>query len=434
MFIFGPPDVEKLKEKGDIKGLFKALNYQKDANIRKNAAQALVKFGAPAVESLVQALEDTDQHVCKAAVEALLQIGGSRALKPLTALFRENISDRDFLDYSRIRKFLRILESCEIKPAMDNLAAVYWISGKQWDKCSKIGTGVVPLLKALVTDGTVETYEQQYAVNTLKKVLNDSGDIELSVSLLKETDERIRKTAFNILQKSGWKPVEDIQKAAFWIAGGDVNRLSKLNIQEIRPLLLESIDWQMNWYEKGKITQLIIKTGISNTDSISARVSAELDIFAEKYSETLLDMVNNIGYWKKSRDDERKLFEDYADLIVTACSYNVKSEGDGQGGMFYSYDTKSSLNAVKSICKIETPVSTNLLHHISRIQDIEVVIRSAEVEYSKEHPSGIVNKTDLLSYKRHREAAKTEIARRGNPDYDLSVYKSGNCWSFSKKR
>ncbi len=41
MGLFGPPNVEKLKEKRDMNGLIKALSYEKDAYIRLKAAKAL---------------------------------------------------------------------------------------------------------------------------------------------------------------------------------------------------------------------------------------------------------------------------------------------------------------------------------------------------------------------------------------------------------
>jgi HEAT repeat protein len=52
MFLFGPPNVEKMKARRDVNGLIKALRYRKDKGVRQAAAEALVKIGAPAVEVL----------------------------------------------------------------------------------------------------------------------------------------------------------------------------------------------------------------------------------------------------------------------------------------------------------------------------------------------------------------------------------------------
>ena len=40
-FLLGPPNIEKLKAKHDMQGLIKTLDYQKDAVVRKSAAEAL---------------------------------------------------------------------------------------------------------------------------------------------------------------------------------------------------------------------------------------------------------------------------------------------------------------------------------------------------------------------------------------------------------
>ena len=57
MPLFGPPNVDKLKAKRDVKGLSRALSYQKDDEVRRRAAKALGEIGdAQAVEPLTAAL------------------------------------------------------------------------------------------------------------------------------------------------------------------------------------------------------------------------------------------------------------------------------------------------------------------------------------------------------------------------------------------
>jgi HEAT repeat protein len=67
------PNVEKMKAKGDIKGLIKALGYKKDDAVRQAATEALVEIGALAVEPLITALEYYEAR--DAAIEALTGIG-----------------------------------------------------------------------------------------------------------------------------------------------------------------------------------------------------------------------------------------------------------------------------------------------------------------------------------------------------------------------
>lgn len=77
MRLFGPPNVEKLKAKGDIKGLIKALHYKKDWIVRKKAANALGDLGCKeAIGPLVECLiSDEESLVRKAATAALDNLG-----------------------------------------------------------------------------------------------------------------------------------------------------------------------------------------------------------------------------------------------------------------------------------------------------------------------------------------------------------------------
>jgi HEAT repeat protein len=63
-FLFGPPNVEKLKSKRNVPGLIKALSYKKYTKVRGAAAEALGQISdARAVEALSAALKDSELHV-----------------------------------------------------------------------------------------------------------------------------------------------------------------------------------------------------------------------------------------------------------------------------------------------------------------------------------------------------------------------------------
>jgi len=83
MPLLGPPDTDRLKAKGDVPGLIKALGYGKDSSVRQAATTALVQIGNPAVRPLIAALVDANSDIRQAAIEALGQIGGPEALAAL---------------------------------------------------------------------------------------------------------------------------------------------------------------------------------------------------------------------------------------------------------------------------------------------------------------------------------------------------------------
>jgi HEAT repeat protein len=58
--------------------------------VRLAAAEALVKLGSAAVESLIAALKDVNEAVRSAAAEALGKIGDVRAIEPLIAALKDS--------------------------------------------------------------------------------------------------------------------------------------------------------------------------------------------------------------------------------------------------------------------------------------------------------------------------------------------------------
>lgn len=84
LFGSGKPNVKQMEKKSDIKGLIEALGYEKDVQVRREAAYVLGKMGnASAVEPLIKALQDPDNYVRRQAADALGIIGDARAIEPL---------------------------------------------------------------------------------------------------------------------------------------------------------------------------------------------------------------------------------------------------------------------------------------------------------------------------------------------------------------
>ena len=88
--LFGPPNVDRFKARGDVLELIKALDYPKHWRVRRDAAEALGEIGDPdAVEPLIGVLRDDNPSVRMSAAEALGQIGDVRAVEPLIAAMKE---------------------------------------------------------------------------------------------------------------------------------------------------------------------------------------------------------------------------------------------------------------------------------------------------------------------------------------------------------
>lgn len=456
----------------------------KDENedVRINAAKALGQIGdVRAVEPLVDVLgAEKDQRAREAVAEALIQIGDRRAIEPLAEMLRKEEPGRrewwievvgsliDTIrkesDWAKVvglywifkeewdrcielgtaaiplleicvkaneasgyvrecaaRVLGQVGDACGIKLLIALLgnrdwrvcaAALYGLREAGWDRCVEFGTTAIPLLETLVKANETPTDVRDGAAQALGQV-GDACGIELLVALLRNRDWRVRAAALHGLRKVGWEPDEDMERAACWIVSGDVNLLAGLDCQAIKQLLVDSMEWAMapnSWYVRGRIAELLTRPEIGADSSIIAQAANELELFAKGYSDALDGVVKNNSSEKDSKKI-KAMFGDYAILLISATDGNLVT----------------SESAVKELCQIKTPVSTNLLHHLGKLADVKIS-RVFEVEYDVDHPSGMGSSTTTFSFKSVRDIAKAELARRGNPKYDFSIYKTDQCW------
>ena len=289
MFLFGPPNVEKMKARRDVNGLIKALGYKKDEYVRWYTARALGEIKDPrAVEPLIAALGDERSDVRQAAAEALGKIKDPRAVEPLIAALGDERSDMRQAaakalgaigDARAMEPLIAALKDAEWRvreaaaqaldhlgwePAQDEIAGWYWIAKRDWDKCVALGALTVePLIAALKDAGWSVRADAAKAlgkigdprvVEPLIAALKDKDEyvrkaadealvkigapaVEPLIAALKGENKDVRQAAAAILGRLGWQPGRDEAAGWYWMVKGDWHNCVALGSPAVKPLI-----------------------------------------------------------------------------------------------------------------------------------------------------------------------------------------------------
>ena len=111
-----------------------------------------------------------------------------------------------------------------------------------------------------------------------------------------------------------------------------------------------------------------------------------------------------------------KLLDDYTDLILDLFSWELVSYSAETDRL--QFDVSRCSEAVQRLCEIKTPISSNILHKVSEINEVNVGFQYG----------GVQSRTEYLDFKENQEMAIDELKRRGKPRYDTSVYHNQDAW------
>jgi HEAT repeat protein len=242
--LFGPPDVEALRGKGDVKGLIAALAHGPDRAVRCAAAQALGSLGdARAVHPLISAiLTDPEIVVWEAASEALGWICAPEAVEPLAEALASAHSARSARCVNMVREGAaralgRTGDARALQPLIRALAdpelrqtaarALGWLCERSRDPvvCSGAAEALLPLLDSgdvrdTVLQALAETRDERAIapmVDALRHIhwaVNDASAIAAVASfgrqavqplaaLLADSDSEVRRRAVKALAQIG---------------------------------------------------------------------------------------------------------------------------------------------------------------------------------------------------------------------------------------
>jgi len=112
-------------------------------------------------------------------------------------------------------------------------------------------------------------------------------------------------------------------------------------------------------------------------------------------------------------------FGQYCPLIVDSAGYTKIETQVSDRHFAYDYDIAPAAAAVNTLGAIRTPVSANLLHEITRINDIQVTVSEICIEFTDR---------GTLDFSEVRALATSALRARGAPDYDPSIYATREAW------
>jgi len=350
------------------------------------AVEALVRIGPPAVGPLCRKLADqsTELGVRKAVADMLGRIGDPAAVEPLSKVLAESCEPW-------------VAEALErIGPPLDfAVQARLFIAKGDWTGLLELGQPAVPCLRdELKREGG----DKVHLLETLAR-LGESNAVEDLVQVVVDFGYRADEAA-RALGSIGYSGAcETLERALRNSPGGTycspdfdsgLVYVSQFIVEALcrfkyRPAVKTIIDYL------AKLKRDHIWLEISE-NCFTARILAPL-------------------------------FGAYATIVSDLFSYRVKkSEEEKWGGHVttYHYDLLWSDRALLMLCGINTPIATNLLHEVKSRADFHVTDWCAG--------QSVVEKR--LSFEHQRALAAQELARRGFPPYDPTLYHADEAWAL----
>jgi len=212
MPLFGRPDIKKLEQDRDIKGLIKALEHR-DESLRKEAMEALERMGGEAVEPLInefRKLSPTGLTVKLSwAVAEVLGKIGEAAIEPLIAAIREK--------HLGLRVNAALALGLIGEPAVNPLVKMLSdpdrnIGGLASVALARIGgPAVEPLIRALTDANDNTRVCAALALGDAAKQANDRRAVEPLRRALKDADRWVRLHSAGALTKIDPSETQAIQ-------------------------------------------------------------------------------------------------------------------------------------------------------------------------------------------------------------------------------
>jgi len=477
------PNVERLREKKDVKGLIKALRHE---DVRKEAAEALVNIGEPAVEPLIQALKDEYSDVREEAARALGRIGDKRAVEPLIQALKDNIDvqrraawalrkigepavepliqalkDEDW--YVRWRAAWA-LDEMGWEPGDDTEKVYYLIAKQEWSELPELGEPAVePLIQALKDEYSDVRWRAAWALDEMgwepgddtEKVyyliakqewseLPELGEpaVEPLIQALKDEYSDVRESAAEALAKIGEPAVEPLIQALKKYINSDVRMraaraLGKIGDKRAVEPLIQALKDE-DWHVQEEAAEALGEIG--DKRAVEPLIQALKDEDVEYVRAEAAGALVKIGDKRAVEAVIKYLFEDYSELYGL-CHF-IKKYSSSLINLFGDY-TDLILKACSYRCieissdsydyYLQEAITQEAITATKRLCDIRTPISSnilLLIAKKRDIETIISSQHIYISFESQRKIAKEELKRRGNPPYKPSTYLKKEAWKL----
>jgi HEAT repeat protein len=209
--IFGPPNIAKLKKKGKIKDLIKALNYNKDSKIQIEAVQALSELqcreSVEPICSLLNQFWGLNIELSLSCANALGKMPDPAAVKPLIEAVVRTKYESDLEKILQSKRELLLQGMGFDRKSAENLSHL-WISAL-YDYMQIVRISAIKALGNIESDQAVaalidalkdpNSVVSRYAADSLAKIGRDS--VKAIILLLHGPDAHIRQLAVRALSQ-----------------------------------------------------------------------------------------------------------------------------------------------------------------------------------------------------------------------------------------
>lgn len=379
----------------------KPLKEHFSRNVRDALFKTLALIGKPAVKSLLKVLNKNDVWYMRSAADILGEIGDKRAVEPLVHAM------------SHIGNPAAIaLDKLGWKPEDVFMKVIYFLAKESLDEIEDMGESAVDPLCQVLNDNNSESEICCLAAKALRKVTNARA-LESFLPALKSYYNPIRFEAAEALGVRGFdQAVGPLIEAAYdkaeEVRSAAIDSLVKIGGAKVTEALIRE-------FEKGNL-QPDIRYGFARGLGM---------IGDKKVAASVIEFIftSYAHEWLSKFSSFKNLFGDYTHIIDFARTYSTSSKRVGISSYIERYTYEINIDCVEELSKINTPVSSNILHLLVKMKDVHGLPGEEEDGYSR---------LKSVSFQPIRKLARDELKKRGNPPYDSSAYLSEDGWTIKK--